>query len=69
MLSLMKIELPDNMDIPEIRRNTNDSSNRQWLLRNLVARNKNHPEFARVMKELSEIENDFRWFDAFVESK
>ena len=48
----MKIEIPKDMDVPKLKRDTTNRSNVQWLIRNLFIRNKSHPEFERVMTEL-----------------
>ena len=43
--------LPNDMDIPESKRDLFDDNNVRWLLRNLAIRNKNHPEFKNVINE------------------
>jgi hypothetical protein len=43
------MEIPHDMDVPEMRRNLNDLGNVRWLLRNLFARNSNHPEFENLL--------------------
>lgn len=50
----MKIEIPEDMDIPKQRRDTTNSANVRWLIRNLFIRNKNHPEFERVIGDLKD---------------
>jgi hypothetical protein len=47
-------QLPDDMDIPEMRREPTIMYVR-WLLRNLAVRNKNHPKFNEVMSVLKTI--------------
>ena len=44
--------LPDDIDIPESRRDLSDDGNVRWLLRNLAVENKNHPKFKFMMNEL-----------------
>ena len=53
----MKIEIPKDMDIPAMRRDTTNPSNVRWLIRNLFVRNKHHPEFEKVMKKLKNLLN------------
>ena len=50
--------LPNDMDIPESKRDLFDDNNVRWLLRNLAIRNKNHPEFKNVINELSKLSED-----------
>jgi len=47
-----QIDLPEDMEIPESRKDTTVPHNVRWLLRNLFIRNSNHPEFEKVVKEL-----------------
>ena len=42
----------EGFDIPENRKDLNNSSNIWWLLRNLGIRNKDNPRFNLVIKEL-----------------
>lgn len=48
------MELPEDMDIPQMRRDTTKEANVRWLLRNIAVRNTRHPEFPRVCAELGE---------------
>jgi len=50
--------LPNDMDIPESKRDLFDDNNVRWLLRNLAIRNKNHPEFKNVINELAKLSKD-----------
>ena len=49
------VMLPEDMDIPFIRRDINDPANVRWLLRNLGVRNSRHPEFNVVVCMLKEL--------------
>jgi len=49
------MKLPEDMDVPDMRRDTSCLANRLWLMRNLGVRNRQHPQFKDVMKKLSEI--------------
>jgi len=44
------MNIPHDMDVPEIRRDLTDLSNVRWLLRNLEIRNNNHPEIKTVLE-------------------
>jgi len=46
------MKLPEDMDVPEIRRDTSKPENVRWLMRNLGVRNRQHPMFKSVMKVL-----------------
>jgi hypothetical protein len=46
------VEIPDDMDVPLMRRDTSKMENVRWLLRNLAIRNSNNPKFSSVIKEL-----------------
>jgi hypothetical protein len=52
MLRLMKIELPSDMDVPLKRRDTTKPDNVRWLLRNLLVRNRQHPDIDTVLSNL-----------------
>ena len=45
-------QLPEDMDVPSIRRDTRDHGNIRWLLRNLGVRNSDHPEFKTIIEAL-----------------
>ena len=44
--------LPDDMDIPLMRRDTSKLDNVRWLVRNLSIRNNQHPDFEEVRLKL-----------------
>jgi len=45
------INIPKNMGVPAMRRDTTADHNVRWLLRNLPIHNGDHPELARVINE------------------
>ena len=45
-------KIPDDMDVPAMRRDTSDLANVRWLLRNLAIRNSGHPLLKDVIKTL-----------------
>ena len=47
---MMNMEISHDMDVPETRRDLTDLANVRWLLRNLFARNSNHPEFENLLE-------------------
>ena len=49
------MEFPEDMKIPDSRKDTSSIHNVQWLLRNIWIQNGDHPELDRVTKELEEI--------------
>lgn len=44
--------IPEDMEVPFFRRNTNEFGNVQWLVRNLAVKNQNHPNFDEVLRTL-----------------
>jgi len=52
----MTFNLPEDMDIPEHRRQLSNE-NLRWLLRNLAIRNSNHPKFEEVISNLKSIQS------------
>jgi hypothetical protein len=44
--------IPEDMEVPLFRRNTNEVGNVQWLVRNLAVKNQNHPNFDEVLRTL-----------------
>ena len=46
------VTIPEDMDIPAMRRDTSKPENLKWLIRNLAIRNSNHPDFKKVIEEL-----------------
>ena len=51
----MIVNLPKDMDIPAQRRDVTEPENVQWLLRNLGARNGDHPNFKTVLLILKKL--------------
>ena len=47
--------IPDSMDVPLNRRDTNNPVNVRWLLRNLSSCNRQHPQFNLVINMLKEL--------------
>jgi hypothetical protein len=48
--------IPDDMDVPLIRKDTSKNENVRWLLRNLAIRNSNHPDFKTIIKTLQTLD-------------
>ena len=46
------VKIPDDMDVPRIRRDTNNLDNVMWLVRNLSVRNSQHPEFKNIFSQV-----------------
>tara|TARA_B100000214_G_scaffold374388_1_gene356977 strand:- start:1469 stop:1645 length:177 start_codon:yes stop_codon:yes gene_type:complete len=44
--------IPEDMDVPLSRRDTNNPENVRWLMRNLSIRNSEHPSFKEVIDVL-----------------
>ena len=44
--------IPEDMDVPLSRRDTNKPENVRWLVRNLPIRNSKHPSFDDVWRVL-----------------
>ena len=44
------VEILEEKDLPETRKNINDSSNLPWLIRNISIRNGNHPRCRKAFK-------------------
>ena len=51
----MNIIIPDDMDVPVMRRDLNKKENVRWLIRNLPIRNSKHPQIKLVLTELSKL--------------
>lgn len=49
------------MDVPEMRKELDDTGNLRWLNRNLAVRNKNHPMFTTARTILKEILKETKW--------
>ena len=54
---MIKFDIPEDMDVPELRR-IKSEKNKLWLLRNLFVRNSNHPEFNEVLKKIKDCNFD-----------
>jgi hypothetical protein len=52
--------IPEDMDVPMFRRDTSKPENVRWLLRNLGARNSDHPLFALCLKVLKKLFKSMR---------
>jgi|TARA_R110002020_G_scaffold132108_2_gene295163 hypothetical protein len=61
--------IPDDMDVPLMRRDTNDPDNVMWLVRNLSVRNSQHPEFEKVFRQVVKLKAkqmaDHHWNNNF----
>ena len=51
----MTVTLPKDMDIPDRRRDVAEPENVRWLLRNLGARNSDHPQFKVTIEFLKKL--------------
>ena len=49
------MKMLDTMDIPKMRRDTDDPRNIHWLLRNLQANNSEHPDIDEALKALRDL--------------
>ena len=45
-------EILETMDVPKLRRDVTEAANKRWLLRNLKARNGQHPDIGEAMSLL-----------------
>ena len=54
------ITIPDDMDVPRIRRDTNNPDNVRWLVRNLAVRNSQHLEFKKIFSQLVKLQAKHR---------
>jgi hypothetical protein len=52
--------IPDSMDVPTMRKDTNNLDNVMWLVRNLSVRNSQHPEFERVFRQVVKLKAKHR---------
>ena len=48
------------MDVPRIRRDTNNPDNVRWLVRNLAVRNSQHFEFKKIFSQLVKLQAKHR---------
>ena len=46
------VKIPDDMDVPRIRRDTNNLDNVMWLVRNLSVRNSQQTEFKNIFSQV-----------------
>mgnify|MGYP003644249999 CR=1 FL=1 len=44
--------IPDDMNVPLNRRDLSKPENVRWLVRNLAVKNREHPSFDKIIKEL-----------------
>ena len=54
------VKIPDDMDVPRIRRDTNNPDNVRWLVRNLAVRNSQHLEFKKIFSQLVKLQAKHR---------
>ena len=52
------VEILEEMDVPETRKNLNELANLRWLQRNLLIRNGNHPRAVEVVEFITEMARD-----------
>ena len=49
------LEILNEMDVPETRKNLNELANLRWLQRNLLIRNGNHPRAVEVVETITKM--------------
>ena len=54
------LEILNEMDVPEARKNLNKLSNLRWLQRNLLIRNGNHPKAVEVVEVIAKMTREKR---------
>ena len=54
------LEMLNEMDVPETRKNLNELSNLRWLQRNLLIRNGNHPKAVEVVETIAKMAREKR---------
>ena len=54
------LEILNEMDVPEARKNLNELSNLRWLQRNLLIRNGNHPRAVEVVETIAKMAREKR---------
>ena len=47
-------QIPENMDVPQNRRDISQIQNVAWMLRNLGVRNQDHLEFTKTIEMLKQ---------------
>ena len=52
------VKIPDDMDVPRIRRDTNNLDNVMWLVRNLSVRNSQDPEFKNIFSQVLKLKQN-----------
>ena len=51
------VEILEEMDVPQMRKDLSKFRNTRWLLRNLSIRNRNHPKCSQVLEMIQRINN------------
>ena len=54
------LEILNEMDVPETRKNLNELANLRWLQRNLLIRNGNHPKAVEVVETIAKMAREKR---------
>ena len=54
------LEMLNEMDVPETRKDLNKLSNLRWLQRNLLIRNGNHPKAVEVVEVIAKMAREKR---------
>ena len=54
------LEMLNEMDVPEARKNLNELANLRWLQRNLLIRNGNHPRAVEVVETIAKMAREKR---------
>jgi len=54
------LEILNEMDVPETRKDLNKLSNLRWLQRNLLIRNGNHPKAVQVVEVIAKMAREKR---------
>ena len=54
------LEMLNEMDVPETRKDLNKLSNLRWLQRNLLIRNGNHPKAVEVVETIAKMAREKR---------
>ena len=54
------LEILNEMDVPETRKDLNKLSNLRWLQRNLLIRNGNHPKAVEVVETIAKMAREKR---------
>jgi len=51
------VEILEEMDVPQMRKDLSKFRNTRWLLRNLSIRKRNHPKCSQVLEMIQRINN------------